>query len=316
MNRAHPQGRAPLDSGAAPSQRRAPDIPPPVWPTGQPRVIFPPGATDCHAHVFGPQSAYPLLPATHFVPHECPLEHYVRMLRAIGCERAVLVQPSVYGTDNRAVEHALAASPMPMRAVAVLDPDPTEREIERLHGLGFRGVRINTASATRGLRIEDARKLADRIRPFGWHLQFYVNFREQPELDQLIAGLDIPVVIDHFARVLSRDGVESPHFRKLLALLARDNCYAKLIGPYFISDDFPHYADVAALAREMVRVAPERVVWGTDWPHASARQKMPDDADLANALEQWVPDPAQRRRVLVDNPERLYGFAPLGKDPS
>ena len=294
-----------------PGAARTPDIPPPVWPTGRPTLAFPAGATDCHAHVFGPQSAYPLLSATHFVPHECPLEHYVRMLRAIGCERAVLVQPSVYGTDNRAIEHALAASPMPMRAIAVLDPDVSEREIERLHGLGFRGVRINTASGTRGLRLDDARALADRIRPFGWHLQFYVNFREQPQIDELIAALPVPVVIDHFARVLARDGIASEPFRRLLRLLARDNCFAKLIGPYFVSDEFPLYPDIAPLAREMVRVAPDRIVWGTDWPHASARAKMPDDADLANLLEQWVPDPDQRHRVLVDNPTRLYGFDPV-----
>lgn len=287
---------------------RLPDIPPPVWPTGRPTVQFPAGATDCHAHVFGAQSVYPLLPSTHFVPHECPLEHYVRMLRAIGCERAVLVQPSVYGTDNRAIEHALAASPMPMRAVAVLAPDVSEREIERLHGLGFRGVRINTASATRGLLMDNARALAERIRPFGWHLQFYVNFREQPQIDELIATLPVPVVIDHFARVLARDGVNSEPFRRLLRLLARDNCFAKLIGPYFISDEFPLYPDIAPLAREMMRVAPDRIVWGTDWPHASARAKMPDDADLANLLEQWVPDAAQRQQVLVDTPTRLYGF--------
>jgi len=139
---------------------REPDIPRPHVPVRTPRVLFPAGATDCHAHVFGPQSRYPLLPATHFVPHETPWPDYLAMLRSIGCDRAVLVQPSVYGTDNSAIEHAIVDARQDgfqLRAVAVVDPNVTDAELLRLHGLGFRGIRINTASATRGLRLAHAR---------------------------------------------------------------------------------------------------------------------------------------------------------------
>ena len=287
---------------------RSPDIAPPVAPTRTPRVKFPAGATDCHAHVFGPQARYPLLPATHFVPHVCVWQDYREMLRSIGCQRAVLVQPSVYGTDNTAIEEALAQSDIEMRAVAVVSPDIADGELERLHGLGFRGIRINTASWTQGLNLADARGLAERIRHLGWHLQFYANFREQPEVEDILAALPVPIVIDHFGRILTSEGTAAPAFQSVLRLLRRDHCHAKLIGPYFISDQFPAYRDIAPFARAMVEAAPDRVLWGTDWPHASAREKMQDDGDLADMLEEWVPDEKARHKVLVSNPARLYGF--------
>ena len=289
--------------------QRAPDIPPPIAPTRIPRVRFPRGATDCHAHVFGAQERYPLLSDTHFVPHTCPPADYLRMLRSIGCERAVLVQPSVYGTDNGAIEEALRDSAIPMRAVAVVAPDISDRELERLHGLGFRGIRINSASATKGLRLSDAPRLAQRIRQIGWHMQFYVNFQAEPEVDEVLAALPVPIVIDHFGRIRASDGVQAPPFQRLLRLLQRDNCHAKLMGPYFISEQFPRYPDITPFARAMVAAAPDRVVWGTDWPHASGREKMPDDGDLADLLAEWVPEESTRTKVLVTNPQRLYGFA-------
>ncbi|GAA4322293.1 amidohydrolase [Pigmentiphaga soli] len=289
---------------------RIPDIPPPVARAKAPEAAFPPLATDCHAHIFGPQDRYPLLPATHFVPHENPLPDYAAMLRRIGCERAVLVQPSVYATDNRLIEEALRQPPegIALRGVAVVAADIDDREIERLHALGFRGIRINTASATRGLALADARSLAQRIKGLGWHLQFFVNLREQPQIEEALAQLPCPVVIDHFAKIRTSEGLSSPAFQALLRLLRRDNCYAKLMGPYFISDRAPGYPDIVPFARAMVEAAPDRVLWGTDWPHPSAREQMPDDGVLADLLLEWAGSRAQRDRMLVDNPQRLYGF--------
>lgn len=284
------------------------DIPGPIAETRQPKIKFPPKATDCHSHIFGPLDRYRILPKTHFVPPVCLLEDYVRMLRTLGCERAVLVQPSVYGTDNTMIEEALQSRAFELRAVAVVAPDVTDKELERLHALGFRGIRINTASATPGLKLEHAPQLARRIAPLGWHLQFYANFREQPEIADELAKLPVNIVIDHFGRVDTRDGLDAPPFRALLGLLAREHCWAKLMGPYFISDSPPHYPDIAPFARAMVAAAPDRVVWGSDWPHPSARGKMPNDGDLADMLLDWLPDEAQRKRMLVDNPQRLYQF--------
>ncbi len=287
---------------------QTPNIPPPRRNIHKPKFAFPRAACDCHAHIFGPQSGYPLLPKTHFVPHECPLDAYIAMLRTLGCERAVLVQPSVYGTDNSAIIDALKSHAFNLRAVAVVAPDVTDRQIEDLHALGFRGIRINTASGTPGLKIEHARRLAGRIKPLGWHLQFYSNFRETPELADELAKLPVNIVIDHFGRIQTSDGLDAPTFQALMGLLQHEHCWAKLMGPYFVSDAVPHYPDLVPFAQAMVNAAPDRVVWGSDWPHPSAKEKMPDDGDLADMLAAWVPEEAQRRKVLVDNPQRLYGF--------
>ncbi len=287
---------------------RAPDIPAPVATAHTPKVRFPAKATDCHAHVFGLQDRYPLLPKTHFVPHVNPLEDYIRMEGIIGCQRGVLVQPSVYGTDNRLIIEALQSKRFDLRAIAVVAADVSDRELEDLHAAGFRGIRINTASGTPGLKLADAPRLAERIKPLGWHLQFYVDLRVMPEIEQALAALKIDIVIDHFARISVADGLDAPPFRALLRLIARDNCWAKLIGPYFISDDVPRFADIAPFARKMIATAPDRMVWGSDWPHPSAREKLPDDGDLADLLAEWAPDEAQRKKILVDNPQRLYGF--------
>ena len=287
---------------------RAPDIPAPVANPHPPKIPFPAGACDCHAHIFGAQDRYPLLPKTHFVPHENPLTDYVRMLRTLGCARGVLVQPSVYGTDNTLMVEALKSRTFDLRAVAVVAADISDREIEALHAVGFRGIRINTASATPGLKLADAPQLAARIKPLGWHLQFFVNLRDMPQMEAELARLPINIVIDHFARIATADGLNAPPYQALLRLLQRDNVWAKLMGPYFISDGFPHYPDITPFARGMIEAAPDRVVWGSDWPHPSAREKMPDEGDLADMLAEWAPDPAQYRKILVDNPRRLYGF--------
>jgi predicted TIM-barrel fold metal-dependent hydrolase len=287
---------------------RAPDIPAPVSNPHAPKIPFPAGACDCHAHIFGPQSRYPLLPKTHFVPHENPLSDYVRMLKTLGCERGVLVQPSVYGTDNTLIKEALQSRAFDLRAVAVVAEDITDREIEALHAVGFHGIRINTASATPGLKLAHAPKLAARIKHLGWHLQFFVNLRDMPQMAEELARVPGTIVIDHFARIATADGLDAPPYLALLELLRRDNVWAKLMGPYFISDAFPLYPDITPYARGMIAAAPDRVVWGSDWPHPSAREKIPDEGDLADMLAEWAPDAAQRKKILVDNPRRLYGF--------
>ena len=287
---------------------REPNIQAPVRDPRAPQVRFPAGACDCHAHIFGPQDRYPLLRKTHFVPLVNPLSDYLRLQRIFGCERGVLVQPSVYGTDNSLIVEALQSKSFDLRAVAVVAANISESEIEKLHEVGFRGIRINTASGTPGLKIADAAKLALRIKPLGWHLQFYVDLRVTPQIEQELERLDITIVIDHFARIATREGLDAPAYQALLRLLRRDNCWAKLMGPYFISEAVPLYPDITPFARGMIAAAPDRVVWGSDWPHPSAREKMPDDGDLTEMLSEWAPDAAQRKKILVDNPRKLYGF--------
>jgi predicted TIM-barrel fold metal-dependent hydrolase len=229
------------------------------------------------------------------------------MLRTIGCRRAVIVQPSIYGTDNRCLAAALTSEGFDFRGVAVVDAGADDRELEALHRAGVRGVRINLASKTPGLSLDQAPRLAARIEPFGWHLQFFVRIGQVPSLERGIAQMPVPCVIDHFGHVPAAGGVDSPEFKTLLGLARLDHVWFKLTGPYRISRQYPLYPDVAPLARALVAAAPDRCLWGTDWPHTNT-EYMPNDGDLAEAICQWLPDAQRRRKVLVDNPGRLYGF--------
>ncbi len=276
--------------------------------TRTPRTKFPPGACDCHAHVFGPQTRYPFLPHASYIAPDATPQDYARMLRTIGCERAVLAQPSVYGTNNSAMLDALRSGAFAFRGVAVVNEDISDRELDDMHAAGVRGIRINLASETKGLTLDAAQRLSPRLKARGWHIQFYFDLPKLPDAEKKLGALDIDIVIDHFGRVSAAEGVNSPAFRTLVRLVERPNCWAKIMGPYFVSKASPAYADVAPLARALVAAAPSRIVWGTDWPHPGSRSFMPNDGDLADMLAEWVPDEAQRKCVLVDNPARLYGF--------
>lgn len=287
---------------------RPPTIPGADPDTRKPKLKLPPGACDCHAHVFGPQSRYPFLPHAGYIAPDALPGDYVRMLKTIGCDRAVLVQPSVYGADHSAMLDAMRAGVFPFRGVAVIDENVTDRELEDMHSAGVRGVRINLAAVTPGLTLAQAPRLAGRLKDLGWHLQFFIDFKKTPDVEEHLSKLPIAIVLDHFGRVNAKDGVDAPPFQALLRLLRRDNCWAKLMGVYFVSEKAPEFPDVTALARAVVATAPDRTVWATDWPHPMGLNRMPNDGDLADMIADWIPDEALRKKVLVDNPARLYGF--------
>lgn len=289
-------------------QPRPATIPGPHPDTRKPRLALPRGSCDCHAHVFGPQCRYPFLPQAGYIAPDALASDYVRMLRTIGCDRGVLVQPSVYGTDNSAMLDALRSKVYPFRGVAVVDENVTDRELEDMHEAGVRGVRINLAAITPGLTLDQAPRLAGRLKRLGWHLQFFIDFKKVADVEERLSKLPIDIVLDHFGRVNAKDGVDSSPFQALLRLLQRENCWAKIMGVYFVSERAPDFSDVAPLAREVVATAPDRTVWATDWPHPMGLHQMPNDGDLADMLADWVPDAAQREKVLVANPARLYGF--------
>jgi predicted TIM-barrel fold metal-dependent hydrolase len=286
---------------------RPPTIAGPDPHTRPPCIPLLTGACDCHAHVFGPQDRFAYLPNASYIPPDALPQDYARMLTTIGCQRAVLVQPSVYGTDNRCMVAAMTSGVFAFRGVAVVEEGISQEELEALHRAGVRGVRINVASKTAGLTMAQAPHVAMRIKPLGWHLQFFVRIVESPGFAHQIAQLPVACVIDHFGHVDATGGTTSPGFDTLLRLARLDHVWFKLIGPYRISTQGPRYPDVAPLARALVSVAPDRCVWGTDWPHPNTAS-MPNDGDLADALGEWLPDAAVRRKVLVDNPRRLYGF--------
>jgi 2-pyrone-4,6-dicarboxylate lactonase len=202
---------------------------------------------------------------------------------------------------------ALTSGVFDFRGVAVVDKTVSDGELEALHRAGVRGIRINLSSKTPGIPLDQAPKLAARIKPLGWHLQFFLRVGQVPSLEQVIAQIPVPCVIDHFGHAAATGGLESPEFGILLRLARLEHVWFKLIGPYRISTQWPLYPDVAPLARALVAAAPDRCVWGTDWPHPNTAY-MPNDGDLADALGEWLPDAGARRKVLVDNPGRLYGF--------
>ncbi len=273
-----------------------------------PKVKFPAGASDCHAHVFGPQSAFPYTAGAAYIAPDATPHDYARMLTTIGCQRDVLVQPSVYGSDNSCMVAALKSGVFNFRGIAVVEADVSDKELQTLHDAGVRGVRINLASETEGLTLADGKRLAPRLKDMGWHLQFFLDMEKMPEAETQLAALTLNIVVDHFAKCQAPNGINGPAFQALLRLMKRDNVWAKIMGAYFLSKQKPLYPDVTPLAQAMIDAAPGRIVWGSDWPHPGARANMPDDGDLANQLDDWAPDEATKKQILVTNPARLYGF--------
>jgi predicted TIM-barrel fold metal-dependent hydrolase len=285
----------------------APTIPGPDPAPRRPKLALPAGSCDCHAHIFGPQSRYPLVAARPYTPPDCPLPSYLEMLRVIGVERAVLVQPSVYGTDNSLLVDALASKTFALRGIAVVDDDISDAELERLNAAGVRGVRLNLRKGSTS-PAEIAPRFAARVAPFGWHLQFRIRPEDFTAARPMIEALPVDVVIDHFGAVPVQEGIDGPSFRAILGLLETSRCWIKLSAPMRMSNLAHPYEDVLPFVDALVKAAPERLVWGTDWPHTTMKGAMPNDGDLCDLLARWLPDAALMRAVLVDNPARLYGF--------
>lgn len=268
----------------------------------------PPGATDCHAHVFGPSALFPFIADRSFTPPDASVTDYLHMLDAIGIERAVLVQGSVHGADNRAVAAAVESARSRLRGVAIIRPDTSERDVRRLHELGFRGARLSTVvKGTPGFDLLEA--VAAKVKPFGWHLVVHVDrSQELADLAERLAETGCPLVVDHIARIRLGEGLASPGFHALARLLEAGNCWVKISGQHRMSKmGFP-WSDMEPLVRAVVRLRPDRVLWGTDWPHPNQYDDMQNDGDLLDAFSKWVPDEALRRRILVTNPSILYGF--------
>ena len=276
--------------------------------TSRPDWQPPPGGVDCHMHIFGPYGRYPLSPGRSYTPPEASIAQYRAMLDTLGLHRTIIVQPSIYGTDNAVTLDAVAAiGPTRARAVVVVDDSFGPDALADMAARGACGVRFNAVSGN-GTPLAQLEALAARIAPLGWHLQLYTHAAQLPELEPILAHLPVPVVLDHMGGCKAADGLESPAFQALLRLL-RTGAWVKLSG-YRSSAGHP-YADVAPLARALIAAAPERCLWGTDWPHPSlaSPEDVPDDGHLLTLLGQWAPDAAHRRAILVDNPACLYGFA-------
>lgn len=277
--------------------------------TSRPHWQPPANSTDCHMHIFGPYDRYPLSPGRGYTPPEASIAQYLEMCAAIGIGRTVIVQPSVYGTDNAVTLDAVETLGLDRaRAVVVVDDSFDLATLRAMSPRGACGVRFNAVSGN-GTPLDQLEALGDRLAQLGWHLQLYAHSAEMVALEPVLARLPCPLVIDHMGGVKTAEGgAENPGFKALLRLL-EGGAWAKLCG-YRSSSAGQPYADVAGMARAMIAAAPERCVWGTDWPHPSLNspEEVPDDGQLMDLLAEWAPDEARRQAILVDNPARLYGF--------
>jgi predicted TIM-barrel fold metal-dependent hydrolase len=274
--------------------------------TAPPKLRPPANSADCHIHIYN--ARYPVDPKAVLRPPDASVEDYRAFQRRVGTSRVVIVQPSTYGIDNRGTLEALAAFGPAARAVAVVDDAVADAELRRLDRLGVRGIRFNLAQAgaTAPAMIEP---LSKRIAGLGWHIQVNATADTLMEIMPILERVPSPVVLDHLAHVPQPAGTAHPLFSRVRALLDRGQAWVKLSGAYADSQSGPPaYADSSAVARAYVRAAPERLVWGSDWPHPTAQDALPDDAVLFDLLADWAPDAAVRHRILVENPATLYGF--------
>ncbi|CAG9263214.1 amidohydrolase family protein [Paraburkholderia caribensis] len=282
-------------------------------PDPSPRIPIlkcPPGTTDCHVHVYGPASRYPVASTRAFdVPDALP-STLKELLDTLGVDRVVLVQPSGYGTNNQRHLEALSEVGRPARMIASLRADVSDAELERLNSAGVRGIRYTIGHAG-AAPLEEMPEMARRIAALGWHVQLHVmnDGGRAPlvEMQNVLSSLPVDVVLDHVGSVRPSDGINQPSFRALLELLESGSCWIKLSGAYRVADA-PPYAEMKPFVDAMLTVNPEHLLWGSDWPHVAFKGKMPNTTDLLDQMLTWVPDEAARKRILVDNPARLYGF--------
>ena len=275
----------------------------------KPRFRVPPGSVDAHCHVFGPGAEFPYAPGRRYTPCDAPKEKLFGLRDYLGFERNVIVQATCHGTDNRALTDALRAAAGLARGVATVAAGITDRELTELDAAGVRGVRFNFVK-----RLVDTTpravllQIAQRVAPLGWHVVIYFEAAELPELYDFFASLPTTVVVDHMGRPDVTKSAEGPEFELFVKLMRENpNIWSKVSCPDRLSRSGPpDYADVVPFARRIVASFPERVLWGTDWPHPNLKPRMPDDGDLVDFIPKIATTAALQRQLLVDNPMRLY----------
>jgi len=288
------------------------DCLPPVRNTRKPKIVLPRGAIDTHVHVF--ERRYRLSPGRGYNPPESTLADLKKLHAALGVDRVVFTQPSVYGTDNSAILDGMAAlnaeTPSRARCVIAITMDIDEKELARLDAAGVRGVRLNTDNKG-GMPIElsEISDLVSKIAPFGWHIEFLFPGKDILDLMPVFGALKIPMSIGHFAYQPAVAGIGAPGFKALLELMRRGNTWMKISGANRVSaTDLPPYDDVKPMALALVEAAPDRIMWGTDWPHPNKYVANPDDGDLVDAFGDWITDHDLRRKIMVEAPAKFYRF--------
>jgi len=272
----------------------------------KPAFKLPPPACDAHCHVFGPAARFPYAPNRRYTPEDAPKEALAALHAHLGIERAVIVQASCHGSDNGAMLDCIASDPKRYRGVAIVTDGFTDADYDRLDRGGVRGVRFNFVKHLGGAPdMAVFNRVMDRIKGRGWHVVLHLDATDIVPLSDMIRSLPVPFVIDHMGRVPGKGGVDQPGLRALLDLARLENCWIKVCGSERIS--MPPYAEAVPIAHAIVTAAPDRVLWGTDFPHPNATHEA-DEADLVDLVPRFAPESGLQRRLLVDNPARLYGF--------
>lgn len=272
---------------------------------------LPPGSWDTHFHLYGPPHRFPYVEDRRYTPPAAPLEHYIALADMLGIERGVLVHPMVHGFENWVTLDALKRTDGRLRGMIRANPLLDETDMKRLHEVGVRGVRFNLVEETGGSFDEAGFHIvAARCARLGWSVCLHIPGDKIREIAELLRRAPVNIIFDHFGRVDARKGVNQPDFRTLLHLMEEKNMWCKISGVDRLMQRGARYEDAPPLAEALIARAPDRIIWGTDWPHSSVYQpgKMANDGDLVNALLDLVPDEAQRKKVLVDNPARLFDF--------
>jgi predicted TIM-barrel fold metal-dependent hydrolase len=271
-----------------------------------PRIKMPAGATDTHFHLFGPQDQYPLVQEREYTPPLITPALARQLFDTLGIQRAVVIQPSVYGEDNRAQLEGAKEIGIPIRAVIVARHETSDQELAALHQQGARGLRYVLAHPG-GLPLSDLERWAARAKELGWHIQLLAKGPQLLEIAPRIEKLRCPAVIDHIGMFRPGDGLDQPLFQAVLRLVRKGH-WVKLSGAYRLSQEQSPYTELKPYVTQLVAARPDRILWASDWPHVFVKNKIPNTTDLLDLLADWVPDEATRDQILVDNPAALYGF--------
>jgi predicted TIM-barrel fold metal-dependent hydrolase len=283
----------------------------------------PAGACDCHTHIHGDPATFPFFAGRVYTPEPASPEEMSALHKALHMERVVVVTPSVYGTDNSSSQYGMMARGASARGVAVIDDKTPETALDNMHKAGFRGIRLNLATGgVNDPNVGRARFTAavERMKERGWHIQLFTSLAMITAIKELVLAAPMPIVFDHFGGAQAALGVEQPGFSDLVELVKSGKAYVKISGAYRASKLGPDYQDCVPLAKALIEANADRIVWGTDWPHPDsvtpAGKQVSDvtplfqidDGRLLNQLPVWAPDAAVRKKILVDNPAKLYGF--------
>ena len=276
----------------------------------RPRLKLPPGACDTHFHVFGPRARFPFAADRSYTPTcDAPKETLFKLHAHLGIERGVVVQSAAHGMDNSAAADLIAARPQAYRGVALVSPSINESSLKNLNAQGFRGARFHYMSHLGGgTPIDEVIGFAGRLAELGWHLQIHLDSKLIEGMAAALKRSPVPVVIDHMARIDASLGLDQAPFKALLRLLEDEKFWVKVSGSERASRQSAPWKDAIPFARKLVAERPGRTLWGTDWPHPNLKE-VPDDGLMVDLIAEIAPEEPQRRALLVDNPQRLYGFA-------